>query len=56
MPDQAAGGRLGEPDRDRRAVSLLVARGPTNGAVARRLCISPRTVNTHLRHVHRSIE
>jgi DNA-binding CsgD family transcriptional regulator len=34
-----------------RAVSLLVADGLTNGAVARRLYISPHTVNTHLRHV-----
>jgi DNA-binding CsgD family transcriptional regulator len=34
-----------------RAVSLLVAGGLTNGAVARRLYISPHTVNTHLRHV-----
>jgi DNA-binding CsgD family transcriptional regulator len=33
------------------AVSLLVAEGLTNGAVARRLYISPHTVNTHLRHV-----
>jgi DNA-binding CsgD family transcriptional regulator len=32
-------------------VSLLVARGLTDGAVARRLCISPQTVNTHLRHM-----
>jgi DNA-binding CsgD family transcriptional regulator len=54
------------------AVSLLVAEGLTNGAVAKRLYISPHTVNTHLRHafaklgvsnrvalaaeVHRSIE
>jgi DNA-binding CsgD family transcriptional regulator len=29
-----------------RAVSLLVAGGLTNGAVARRLYLSPRTVNT----------
>jgi DNA-binding CsgD family transcriptional regulator len=28
-----------------------VAVGLTNGAVARRLYISPHTVNTHLRHV-----
>jgi DNA-binding CsgD family transcriptional regulator len=34
-----------------RAVSLLVAEGLTNGTVARRLYISPHTVNTHLRHV-----
>ena len=33
-----------------RAASL-VADGLTNGAVARRLYISPHTVNTHLRHV-----
>jgi len=32
-------------------VSLLVAGGVTNGAVARRRPISPRTVNTRLRHV-----
>jgi len=32
-------------------VSLLAAEGLTNGAVARRLYISPHTVNTHLRHV-----
>lgn len=34
-----------------RTVSRLVAEGLTNGAVARRLYISPHTVNTHLRHV-----
>ena len=34
-----------------RAVSILVAEGLTNGAVARRLYISPHTVNSHLRHV-----
>jgi DNA-binding CsgD family transcriptional regulator len=34
-----------------RAVSLLVAEGLTNGAVAKRLYISPHTVNSHLRHV-----
>jgi DNA-binding CsgD family transcriptional regulator len=32
-------------------MSLLAAEGLTNGAVARRLYISPHTVNTHLRHV-----
>jgi DNA-binding CsgD family transcriptional regulator len=30
---------------------MLVAEGMTNNAVARRLYISPHTVNTHLRHV-----
>jgi DNA-binding CsgD family transcriptional regulator len=34
-----------------REVSRLVAEGLTNGAVARRLYMSPHTVNTHLRHV-----
>jgi DNA-binding CsgD family transcriptional regulator/tetratricopeptide (TPR) repeat protein len=34
-----------------REVSMLVAEGLSNGAVARRLYISPHTVNTHLRHV-----
>jgi DNA-binding CsgD family transcriptional regulator len=34
-----------------RVVPLLVAGGLTNGAVARRLYVSPHTVNTHLRHV-----
>ncbi len=34
-----------------RKVSLLVAEGLTNGAVARQLYMSPHTVNTHLRHV-----
>lgn len=34
-----------------RKVSELVAQGLTNGAVAKRLYISPHTVNTHLRHV-----
>jgi DNA-binding CsgD family transcriptional regulator len=35
-----------------RTVSLLVAEGLTNGAVARQMYISPHTVNTHLRHVY----
>lgn len=34
-----------------RVVPLPVAGGLTNGAVARRLYVSPHTVNTHLRHV-----
>ena len=39
-----------------RAVSLLVAEGLTNGVVARRLYISPHTVNTHLRHVFAKLD
>jgi DNA-binding CsgD family transcriptional regulator len=39
-----------------RAISLLVAEGLTNGAVARRLYISPHTVNTHLRHVFAKLD
>jgi DNA-binding CsgD family transcriptional regulator len=35
-----------------RAVSRLVADGLTNAAVARRLYMSPHTVNTHLRHIY----
>ena len=32
-------------------VAHLVAAGPTNRAVAQQLCLSPHTVNTHLRNV-----
>ncbi len=39
-----------------RAVSRLVGEGLTNGAVARRLYISPHTVNTHLRHVFAKLD
>ena len=39
-----------------RAVSRLVAEGLTNGAVARRLYISPHTVNSHLRHVFAKLD
>ncbi len=39
-----------------RNVSLLVAEGLTNGAVARRLYMSPHTVNTHLRHVFAKLD
>lgn len=35
-----------------RAVADLVALGLTNQAVARRLAISPHTVDTHLRHIY----
>ena len=42
--------------RTEQAVSRLVAEGLTNGAVARRLYISPHTVNTHLRHVFTKLD
>lgn len=38
------------------AVSRLVAEGLTNGEVARRLYMSPHTVNTHLRHVFAKLD
>lgn len=38
-----------------RAVSELVAEGLTNREVARRLYISPHTVNTHLRHIFQKV-
>lgn len=37
-------------------VSLLVAEGLTNGAVARRLYMSPHTVNSHLRHAFAKLD
>jgi DNA-binding CsgD family transcriptional regulator len=44
-------GRLESLTATGRAVSLLVAEGLTNGAVAGRLYIWPHTVNTYLRQV-----
>ena len=38
-----------------RAVCELVAEGLTNREVARRLYVSPHTVNTHLRHVFQKL-
>jgi DNA-binding CsgD family transcriptional regulator/tetratricopeptide (TPR) repeat protein len=38
-----------------REISILVADGLTNREVARRLHISPHTVNTHLRHVFQKL-
>jgi DNA-binding CsgD family transcriptional regulator len=38
------------------AVVELVAEGLTSGAVARRLCLSINTVNTHLRHVFAKLD
>ena len=37
-------------------MSRLVAEGLTNGAVGRRLYMSPHTVNTHLRHVFAKLD
>nr|WP_274388142.1 LuxR family transcriptional regulator [Salsipaludibacter albus] len=39
-----------------KTVSKLVAEGLTNGAVAKRLYVSPHTVNTHLRHVFAKLD
>lgn len=39
-----------------REVSILVADGLTNREVARRLHMSPHTVNTHLRHVFQKLD
>jgi DNA-binding CsgD family transcriptional regulator len=39
-----------------RSVAVLVAEGLTNGAVARRLYMSPHTVNTHLRHAFAKLD
>jgi DNA-binding CsgD family transcriptional regulator/tetratricopeptide (TPR) repeat protein len=41
--------------RSERAVTDLVSEGLTNREVARRLHISPHTVNTHLRHVFQKL-
>ena len=48
---EVTGGRRSTSRSTERTVSLLVAEGLTNGSVARRMYISPHTVNTHLRHV-----
>ncbi|MBV8950672.1 MAG: hypothetical protein JOZ99_07345 [Actinobacteria bacterium] len=39
-----------------RSVTLLVARGLTNREVAKRLHMSPHTVNTHLRHIYEKLD
>lgn len=46
----------GSLTRTEQAVSRLVAEGLTNGAVAKRLYMSPHTVNTHLRHVFAKLD
>ncbi|MFE0649517.1 AAA family ATPase [Streptomyces sp. NPDC059534] len=49
----AAGGRLAVLTPREREISALVAEGLTNQAVADRLCLSPRTVESHVARVYR---
>ncbi|MET9676855.1 LuxR C-terminal-related transcriptional regulator, partial [Streptomyces sp. NPDC006482] len=49
----AAGGRLAVLTPREREISVLVAEGLTNQAVADRLCLSPRTVESHVARVYR---
>ncbi|QES04768.1 LuxR family transcriptional regulator [Streptomyces venezuelae] len=48
-----AGGRLAVLTPREREISVLVAEGLTNQAVAERLCLSPRTVESHVARVYR---
>ncbi len=48
-----AGGRLAELTPREREISVLVAEGLTNQAVADRLSLSPRTVESHVARVYR---
>ncbi|MCX4986762.1 LuxR family transcriptional regulator [Streptomyces sp. NBC_00572] len=48
-----AGGRLAVLTPREREISVLVAEGLTNQAVADRLCLSPRTVESHVARVYR---
>ncbi|WP_055602088.1 AAA family ATPase [Streptomyces aureus] len=52
-PAGAAGGRLAVLTPREREISVLVAEGLTNQAVADRLCLSPRTVESHVARVYR---
>ncbi|MGW9039453.1 response regulator transcription factor, partial [Streptomyces sp. NPDC055721] len=53
-PDATApGGRLSVLTPREREISVLVAEGLTNQAVADRLCLSPRTVESHVARVYR---
>ncbi|WP_369142842.1 AAA family ATPase [Streptomyces sp. R44] len=49
----ATGGRLAVLTPREREISALVAEGLTNQAVAERLCLSPRTVESHVARVYR---
>ncbi|WP_435971367.1 AAA family ATPase [Streptomyces sp. Qhu_M48] len=52
-PEGPAGGRLAVLTPREREISVLVAEGLTNQAVADRLCLSPRTVESHVARVYR---
>ncbi|GHG09056.1 hypothetical protein GCM10018791_22690 [Streptomyces zaomyceticus] len=52
-PDGVPGGRLAVLTPREREISVLVAEGLTNQAVADRLCLSPRTVESHVARVYR---
>ncbi|MER7951244.1 LuxR family transcriptional regulator [Streptomyces sp. NPDC096079] len=51
--DEGGGGRLAVLTPREREISALVAEGLTNQAVADRLCLSPRTVESHVARVYR---
>ncbi|MFI1657149.1 AAA family ATPase [Streptomyces sp. NPDC020472] len=51
--DEGTGGRLAVLTPREREISTLVAEGLTNQAVADRLCLSPRTVESHVARVYR---
>ncbi|MFJ9431325.1 AAA family ATPase [Streptomyces sp. NPDC101490] len=52
-PDGTTGSRLAALTPREREISALVAEGLTNQAVAERLCLSPRTVESHVARVYR---
>ncbi|MGW6413762.1 helix-turn-helix transcriptional regulator [Streptomyces sp. NPDC055055] len=52
-PDPPAAGGLADLTPREREISVLVAEGLTNQAVADRLCLSPRTVESHVARVYR---
>jgi DNA-binding CsgD family transcriptional regulator len=58
---QLAGGRRRSADRDQltdaeQHVAELAAAGLTNAEIARRLYLSPSTIETHLRHIYGKLE
>ncbi|MFB7830222.1 AAA family ATPase [Streptomyces sp. NPDC056056] len=52
-PEGAARGRLAVLTPREREIAVLVAEGLTNQAVADRLCLSPRTVESHVARAYR---